>query len=360
MNKFVLTLFVILCGAMLFAAPQIGRTRDIKFNYRAMGSAAWEKTYVISVIYPQVPYSVRAGAILTSLKNQYKDKNAEFFALLPVKPETLEKFAANHPEFDFTLISDTDLKYMRKLLGSKQTTFFQTSIFNNAGKLLWCGETVDLPMMLKRIINKQYSEREEAQFSALTSSLQAALRSGSAKVISDAADEILRRRPEQISAVNAKAYSFELAGDIAGLEKFYRERIKRYPEEKANYFTLINTACRIAAMNSAAPEIADQVMSKFPADTDNLNAVMWTLLNRLPYNAEALKVVLKWEKLLNNLPENSATAQVLMTRSLLASRRGRINEAITLCEKAVSKAVSEEAKTFPKQFLEYLKAIPQK
>ena len=62
----------------------------------------------------------------------------------------------------------------------------------------------------------------------------------------------------------------------------------------------------------------------------------------------------------NNLPENSATAQVLMTRSLLASRRGRINEAITLCEKAVSKAVSEEAKTFPKQFLEYLKAIPQK
>ena len=109
MNKFVLTLFVILCGAMLFAAPQIGRTRDIKFNYRAMGSAAWEITYVISVIYPQVPYSVRAGAILTSLKNQYKDKNAEFFALLPVKPETLEKFAANHPEFDFTLISDVDL-----------------------------------------------------------------------------------------------------------------------------------------------------------------------------------------------------------------------------------------------------------
>ena len=360
MKKFILTLTMFVCGIMLAAAPQIGRTRDIKFNYRAIGSSAWEKIFVISVIYPQVDYSVRAGAILTSLKNQYKEQNAEFFALLPVKPENLEKFAAIHSEFDFTLISDVDLKYMQKLLGGKQTTFFQTSIFNNAGKLLWSGETVDLPMMLKRIINKQYSEREEAQFAVLTSSLQAALRSGSAKVISDAADEILRRRPEQISAVNAKAYSLELAGDIAGLEKFYRERIRRYPEEKANYFTLINTACRINVLNNTAPEIADEFIKKFPADIANVNAVMWSLLNGLPYSAAALKVVLKWEKLLAQLPEKEETAQILMTRSLLASRCGKIAQAIKFCEKAISVSAFEEAKVFPKQFLEYLQAIPQK
>lgn len=359
MNKFVLTLFVILCGTMLFAAPQIGSSRDIKFNYRATGSAAWEKTYVISVIYPQVPYSVRAGAILTSLKNQYKDKNAEFFALLPVKQETLEKFAADHPEFDFTLVSDVDLKFMRRLLGGKQQSFFQTSIFNNAGKLLWSGETVDLPMMLKRITGKQYSEREEVRISVLTGGLQAALRSGNAKLISEAADEILRLRPEQISAVNAKAYSLELAGDIAGLEKFYRERIKRYPEEKGNYFTLINAACRIRQLNRIAPEIADDFIKKFPGDIENVNSVLWSLLNDLPYSAGALQVALKWEKLLKNIPEDQESAPVLITRSLLASRCGKIAEAIRFCEKAVKKTKTKTSGEFPQQFLDYLKTIPK-
>ncbi len=360
MKKFILTLFLLTGITATFAAPHIGRTRDIKFNYRARGSAAWEKTFVVSVIYPQAPFSVQAGAILTTLKKQYKDKNTEFFALLPVKAESLEKFASAHPEFDFTLISDIDLKYLRKLLGRKQTSFFQTSIFNNAGKLLWSGEAVDLPMMLKRVLNKQYSEREEIQIAALTSSLQAALRSGNAKVISDAADEILRVRPEQLSAVNAKAYSLELAGDIDGLEKFYRERITRYPEEKANYFAFINTACRIDVLNDIAPEIANKFIQKFPSDINNVNAVMWNLLNKLPYNPQALKVVLKWEKLLRAVPENALTAPILMTGSLLASRCGRIAEAIKLCERAISKSATAQAKEFPVQFLEYLKAIPQK
>lgn len=360
MSKFILVLFGFICGTMLFSAPQIGRTRDIKFDYRAIGSASWDKICVVSVIYPQVPFSVQTGVVLTDLKQQYKDKNVEFFALVPIAPDSLKVFAGKHPEFDLTLISDTDLKYMRRLLGGKQESFFQNCIFNNAGKLLWSGEAVDLPMMLKRITGKQYSEREEVRMSALTSSLQAALRSGNAKLIGEAADEILRLRPEQISAVNAKAYSLELAGDIAGLEKFYRDRIKRYPAEKGNYFTLINAACRIRVMNNIAPEIADIFITRFPDDVNNVNAVLWSLLNDLPYNANALKIVLKWEKLLSAVPEKSATAPLLITRALIASRCGKIAEAIKLCEKAVSKAATAESKVFPLQFLEYLKTIPQK
>ena len=360
MKKFILTLTMFVCGTMLFAAPQIGSSRDIKFNYRAVGSAAWKKFYVVSVIYPQVPFSVQTGVVLSDLKKSYKDKNVEFFALVPTAPETLKAFADSHPEFDFTLISDVDLKYMRSLLGRKQESFFQICIFNNAGKLLWSGEAVDLDMMLKRITGNRYSEREEVRISALTNSLQAALRSGNARLIGEAADEILRLRPEQISAVNAKAYSLELVGDIAGLEKFYRERIKRNPEEKGSYFTLINAACRIRVLNNTASEIAEEFIKKFPDDISNVNAVMWSLLNDLPYDANALKVVLKWEKLLSAVPEKSATPQILMTRSLLASRCGKIAEAVKLCEKALNKANSQEAKAFPEQFLKYLKTIPAK
>ena len=37
-----------------------------------------------------------------------------------------------------------------------------------------------------------------------------------------------------------------------------------------------------------------------------------------------------------------------------------IAQAIKFCEKAISVSAFEEAKVFPKQFLEYLQAIPQK
>ena len=359
MKKFILTLVMFVCGIMLFSAPQIGKTSDIKFNYRATGSAAWEKVYVIAVIYPQMPFSVRTGELLSDLKQQYKDKKVDFYALLPIDNGKLQAFARKHSAFDITLASDVDLKFLRKLLGRKQESFFQTSIFNYAGKLLWCGEPVDLDMMLKLITNKQYSEREEVRFAALTSSLQAALRSGNAKLIGEAADEILRLRPEQISAVNAKAYSLELTGDFTGLAKFYQNRIKRYPEEKGSYFTLINAACRIPQLNGFAPATADEFIKKFPGDINNVNAVLWSLLNELPYDANAFKVVLKWEKLLSAVAEKSASPQILMTRSLLASRCGRIAEAIKLCEKAIQNAPTAEAGKFPENFLEYLKAIPQ-
>lgn len=359
MNRFVLCAVMLLCGFALSAKPVIGRTSDIKFNYRATGSSAWEKIYVIAVIYPQMPFSVRTGELLSDLKQQYKDKNVEFFALLPVADAKLKSFVGNHSEFDITLASDVDLKFLRKMLGRNQESFFQTNIFNYAGKLLWSGEPVDLDMMLKRITNKQYSEREEVRYSALTNNLQAALRSGNARIIGEAADEILRSRPAQISAVNAKAYSLELAGDIDGLAKFYQERLKRYPEEKGSYFTLINAACRLPQLNGLAAKTADEFISKFSGDINNVNAVLWSLLNELPYDANSFKTVLKWEKLLTAIPENSAMSPVLVTRALIASRCGKIAEAIRLCKLAVAKAANKEAAVFPKQFLEYLQAVPQ-
>ena len=356
MKKFILTL-LLLCGiTAAFAAPVVGKTSDIKFDYRATGSSAWQKLHVVAVIYPQMPFSVRAGAVLTALKAEYKDKNVEFFALLPVKQDKVKNFALQHPELDITLVGDVNLQFLRKLLGRKQQSFFQTSIFNHAGKLLWSGDTADLAMMLERITSGKYSEREEIRVAALTSSLQAALRSGSAKVISDAADEILQLRPEQVSAVNAKAYSLELAGNIEGLEKFYRQRMERFPENRGNYLALLQAACRIGQLNDKAPEIAGKFISKFPDDQANINAVLWSLLNNLPYSKNALQCAVRYEKYLTCDPavNPSLAGRLLMTRALIAYRRCRGAEALKLAKASRSITTSAAEKLFVEKFIEYL------
>ena len=66
-NKAVLVAVALFVSLLVQSAPQICQTGDIKFNYRATGKDAWEKIYVINVVYPQLSYSVRSLETLNKL-----------------------------------------------------------------------------------------------------------------------------------------------------------------------------------------------------------------------------------------------------------------------------------------------------
>lgn len=338
----------------LAGAPQIS-TERINFQHRAIGKAAWEQIYVVSLIYPHVPHTVQSGEILTRMQQKYRKNQVNIIVLMPSTNDNISKFASDYPEFDFTVVPDPEFKYLSRLY-KRQKTFPQTGIFNNAGKLLWSGDPLDLPMMLKIIIDKKYSEREEIRISALNSGLQAALRTGNPDLIGKAADQILALRPEQLSAVNAKAYSLEIARDSEGLKKFFQDRIKRYPKAPENYFMLLEASLRIAELANTAPQTARSFIQAFPADVESINAVAWSLLNRAPFDAQAFAVVRDCCNILQKSPEK-ATGKILMTQALFAYRCCKLPEARQLAKQAAAKAVNAQEKLFIKNFSEYLNMI---
>ena len=350
---------LLLSGTTICAAPRVAAdTADIKFDRNAGGSTAWKHIYAVNVIYPQLPFSIKAGGILNDLQKEYAGKKVQFFAIVPLPENLLKSFAANHPEFDFTLCADPELKTLRQMLGSGNT-INPANIFNYSGKLLWSGDSIDLPMMLKIITSGRYSERNEIRMSALSSSLQAALRSGNARLISESADKILNLRPEQLSAVNAKAYALETSGDLAALEKFFRSRIQRFPQAEENYFMLMDIAYRQAPLAALAPEIALAYIKKFPRQGENINSIAWSLLNNQPYSAEAFTAAQAAIAQLNKLPEFAQKSRVLTTRALLAYRQCNLKLAQKLAAQALQKATAPADKAMLENLLKYFAKIAQ-
>ena len=212
-------------------------------------------------------------------------------------------------------------------------------------------------MMLKLITGKKYSERTEIRIAALSSSLQAALRTGDPNLIGQAADQILALRPEQLSAVTAKAYSLEIAGDIAGLEKFFNDRIKRFPQVQENYFMLLEASLRLHPLAATAPQTAKSFIQNFPNEFESISAIAWTLLNNAPFDAAALAVVSDACAILQKAPAASVSGKILTTRALFAYRSCKLQEALNLLRQAYERTGNAQEKAFVKNMLEYLKAV---
>jgi mannitol-1-phosphate/altronate dehydrogenase len=147
-----------------------------------------------------------------------------------------------------------------------------------------------------------------------------------------------------------------MSGDFAGLEKFFRERIKKYPQEPANYFMLIEASFRHPALNRTAPAIAREYFKKFPENSTEINAICWSLLNQLPYSAEAFAAVCAGEKLLQNA-KAANESRILVTRSLIAYRKCDLKMANHYAKKAQSAARNTTDKAFINELLKYYQAV---
>ncbi len=358
MRKSWLLLGMSCLSIVLPAAPVVHEgAAPLQIDTRATGADAWKNIYVISIIYPQLAFSVKSGEMLANLQKEYRDRGVEVFGILPDAPETVRKFAADHPEFDFTLCADPGLKSLAAISGGTANAFSRASILNKAGKLLWSGDPIDLPMMLKRIDQKQYNERDEIRMSVLADHLQAALRSGDARMIEQSADRILEVRPEQLSAVNAKAFALENSGRHDLLEKFLQERIEQHPQWPEAYFMRLEAAYRLPALASTLPDTARRYYRNFPGDASGINAIAWSLLNNAPFNAEAFQAAADAVKLLTAMPENAQNSRVLATRALLAYRQCRLDETLRLLQTACDKATGAAEKKFLTGLLNYFQQI---
>ncbi len=359
MKRFLTGLTLLAALAAATAAPEvIEGAVPLDFDAKATGAAAFEKIYVVTVLYPDLPFSVNSGEMLAKLQREYQARGLRVFGVLGNSPEEVRKFAAGHPEFDFTLCSDPQLKSLDAVTGGKTNAFSRASILNAAGKLLWSGDPVDLAMMLRRIYGREYNERDEIRMSVLNDHLQAALRSGDPAMIEQAADRILAVRPEQISALNAKAFALENARNYPALGEFLKRRIERYPAQPEAYFMLLDLSCRVAQLQDALPEAAAGYYRQFGEDFSGVNAVVWNLLTNAPFRAEALKLAAEGMTRLEalaakNPPPETLRSRYLATQALYAYRLGDIKRAVILAGESVKAAPNAAEKQFLEGLLDY-------
>lgn len=331
-----------------------------------------DKLFVVTALYRNLPFSVNSGAMLGKLQRQYRQAGVRIFGVFGDDGATVRAFAARHPEFDFTLCADPSFRTFTALTGGDANAFSRATIVNEDGKTLWSGDPVDLAMMLEHITKDRYSESEEARLAELNTALQAALRSGESSLIEQAADKILAVRPEQISALNAKAFALENRRDYASLGAFLKRRVRRHPAMPEAWYMLIDLSCRVPLLANELPEAVRGFFRQFPDNAEGKIAVVWNLLNNAPQ--QSLPLILASEGLSELARQEaaipgSARSRYLAARALYSCRTGDLDAAIRDSEEAVAAAGSEAEKVYLKTFLEYYrtartlgakKALPKK
>ena len=148
--------------------------------------------------------------------------------------------------------------------------------------------------------------------------------------------------------------------DYTGLEKFFRDRIKRFPQEKSNYFMLIEAAFRNPAMNDIAPEIARLYFKNFPQDYIGINAIAWGLLNKLQFNTPAMQAADEAVQLLKTAPDFNDNSRYLATASLTAYRQCKLRHAVLLADAAIKSTTDPAEKAFLENLLQYYRSLLRK
>ena len=342
---------------LLSAAPEvIEGPAPIPAQNRNSTRGRTDKLFVVTALYRNLPFSVNSGAMLGKLQRQYRQAGVQIFGVFGDDKATVRKFAEEHPEFDFTLCADPSFQTFVKLTGGDANAFSRATIVNEDGKTLWSGDPVDLAMMLERITKDRYSESEEARLAELNTVLQAALRSGEPGLIEQAADKVLAVRPEQISALNAKAFALENRRDYAALGAFLKKRVRRYPAMPEAWYMLIDLACRVPQLANELPEAVRGFFRQFPGDAEGKIAVVWNLLNNAPQ--QSMPLILASEGLADLAGREAAVpaaarSRYLAARALYSCRIGDFEAAIRDSEEAIAAAGSEGEKAYLKTFLEY-------
>ena len=357
--KRVLTWALLGAAALLTAAPEVwnGPVPLPERNPKSTRTRT-EPLYVVTVLYRNLPFSVNSGTMLSELQKQYRAAGVQIYGVLGDDLAAVRRFAAEHPDFDFTLAADPELKTLAALTGGRNNAFSRAAIVNADGKLLWSGDPVDLGMMLKRITLDQYSEHEEAQLAELNTALQAALRSGNSGLIEQAADRLLAARPEQISALNAKAFALENRRDYRALADFLKKRIRRNPEMPEAWYMLLDLSCRVPELSPELAPTAQGYFRQFPEDCAGINAVVWNLLNNAPMQSAALRLAGEGLALLRTRESSIAPerrSRYLACRALFAYRVGRLETAAELADEAVKTAGSAAEKAYLGNLADYFR-----
>jgi len=355
--KRLLAFAILLPSMLLTAAPEVlDGPAPIPARNKAAARVRTARIFVVTALYRNLPFSVNSGAMLGQLQRRYRAAGVRVFGVFGDDAATIRKFAARHPEFDFTLCADPSFQTFAKLTGGEANAFSRATIVNEDGKILWSGDPIDLGMMLERITSDRYSESEEARLAELNTALAAALRSGEPNLIEQASDQILAVRPEQISALNAKAFALENRRDYAALGAFLKRRIRRYPAMPEAWYMLLDLSCRIPELSGELPEVVRGFFRQFPDDCAGQVAVVWSLLNNAPQ--QSLPLILASESLRGLAARETAIPaearnRYLAARALFSCRIGDFDAAIRDSETALAAAAGEAEKSYLKTLLEY-------
>ena len=259
----------------------------------------------------------------------------EIVAVCPDPEDMTREFFAGYPSQRFSAAWDKDRESVRKYMAGA-VIYPRIFVIGSDGTILWDGETADVPEMLSQYYANRFDREKAKKIAPWLDDLSSRMRNGEERRAGFLAQQILSEDPGNAAALRMQLYLLENAGKLPEAWNLLEEQRKASAAEAKVYLMTLTFAANHGSYHARAGEIALQYLYAVKDDPNADGEIVWMLLTRFPFDANALEIS---GKLLGRAMQSAGAGEnpdLLTAAALYAARLGRFETAVKLQKKVVA------------------------
>ena len=338
-------LALLVCGVRLRALHAGDPAEELKADFvfhgpvsltGAADAAGREKQKVLVFFRTRAAESRELMTHLLDLHNRFP--KADIVAVTPDGKTEAAEFFRLYSHNAFAGAADIDFQSARAYL-TGGTVYPYAFLIGPDGVIRWDGEAADLAEILERSFRGELDVAKQKELSPLLAELRSRFRNGEERMANFAAGRIFEIDPANSEAIRLRLFMLRGAGRDADAWRLLDERRQAAPQVMKLYFLQIELACAVPAFDAQALPIGREYLSRIPANLAGDSALAWLVLERRPFDAEALR--LAGQLIGRSMPLRGKTATIadadlLSAAALYAYRLGKVERAEALQKEATS------------------------
>ena len=351
---------VFLFCALFCAAPELFALRPGDTADGSIGQLKWLNTLPVKLGKFSDDEAVTApalrGVVFVLTRNRNSDfavsalescrrkhfRQLQIAVISPDPAEDVQNFAARHKETRLRFAVDTQRNVTPYFMAGNPLFPFGF-LMDKAGRILWCGEAVDMPEAVERCFNGSINVNNEKKVAKLIDELHQRLRAGEMRALKRCADRILKLQPGHPTALRITLFALESSGNTPEAWNLLLREIDSSTQLIRLYFTALEMLRRHPELQKHLPEIA-ATFNTHVTTTAELLSFAGYLLQNFTENGEAFTIAYKQlmgkQRKLPVTDDDKAAAALL--RAKLSHQIGRLNSAITYAKEAQKQFIQNE------------------
>ena len=166
--------------------------------------------------------------------------------------------------------------------------FPKSFVIDHKGKIIWCGETVDLGEMLQNCCSNRFEVSASEKVCPMLEEMQTLLRETGERKMKQLTDRIFAISPAHPAALRMRLFALENSNRIPEAWKLINERLKAAPGAARLYFTALDFVSRYPFFRKELSSLLGRFENNIKTE-DSRCMMAWELLQRFQYNITALE-----------------------------------------------------------------------
>ena len=328
----------------LFAFKPGDKAKDLeilkwlKGNPITLDIAQGRNVIVVAFWATWAPPCIEAMPLLGDIQKKFADKGVVVVAISSEEEKVVAEFIKSRSYINCGIALDDNKKTFKKYMEGDPgiPTIF---IIGRDGIVLWKGYPMELDSVLEKVTAGKFDIELQRKITVMHDELRKAMEKDSTGAMSNIADSILAKDPEDDIAMRSKLYVFEKKNQPKDALAFLNKLQAKAPKHFPFYFMELSIMDKTGAAPEEKRGVYEKALSVFKDDSETLTSLSSIISNDMSFGSGSVKMELSAAKrALELLPQEAAGRKKAVCLAALARayyNAGCIEKAVLIQTEAV-------------------------